>query len=70
MSVNKAKPAVGWRKRQILDWQEGTVKFNCRMRVGQDSVTWYDSKGNVTMHIDSSNKVTTYPTLNQEKTDE
>jgi len=32
--------------------------FTCRMRVGQDSVTWYDEKGNETMHIDSSNKVT------------
>ena len=30
----------------------------CRMRVGQDSVTWYDDKGSVTMHVDSSNKVT------------
>ena len=32
--------------------------FTCRMRVGQDSVTWYDEKGNETMHVDSSNKVT------------
>jgi len=30
----------------------------CRMRVEQDSVTWYDDKGSVTMHVDSSNKVT------------
>lgn len=29
-----------------------------RMRVGQDSVTWYDENGNMTMHIDASNKIT------------
>jgi hypothetical protein len=39
----------------------------CRMRVGQDSVTWYDEKGNVTMHVDSSNKVTTHPQPKQEQ---
>ena len=29
-----------------------------RMRVGQDSVTWYDENGNMTMHIDGSNTIT------------
>ncbi len=37
----------------------------CRMRVGQDSVTWYDEKGNITMHVDASNKVTTHPQAKQ-----
>jgi hypothetical protein len=39
----------------------------CRMRVGQDSVTWYDDKGSITMHVDSSNKVTTNPQPKQEQ---
>jgi hypothetical protein len=39
----------------------------CRMRIGQDSVTWYDEKGNVTMRVDSSNKVTTKPQVKQEQ---
>jgi hypothetical protein len=30
------------------------------MRIGQGEVTWYDEDGEVTMHVDSNNKVTTY----------
>lgn len=37
------------------------IDYTCRMRIGQDSVTWYNEKGDVTIHINSSNKVTTYP---------
>lgn len=38
--------------------EENPMNYTCRMRIGQDSVTWYDEEGNETMHIDSSNKVT------------
>jgi len=34
--------------------------MTCRMRIGQGEVTWYDEDGEVTMHVDSNNKVTTY----------
>ena len=34
--------------------------MTCRMRIGQGEVTWYDEDGEVTMRIDSNNKVTTY----------
>jgi hypothetical protein len=47
---------------QTAEWKLGASGVGgegvCRMRIGQDSVTWYDPKGNVTMHVDSSNKVT------------
>jgi hypothetical protein len=47
--------------------KEEIIEPVCRMRIGQDSVTWYDEKGNVTMRVDSSNKVTTKPQVKQEQ---
>ena len=37
---------------------KATVDGACRMRIGQDAVTWYDKNGNTTLHIRESNKVT------------
>jgi hypothetical protein len=34
--------------------------MTCRFRIGLGEVTWYDEDGEVTMHVDSNNKVTTY----------
>ena len=42
----------------VFPYEPWPVQYICRFRMGQNGVTWYDEKGNVTMHIDSQNGVT------------
>jgi hypothetical protein len=42
----------------VFPYEPWPVQYICRFRMGQNGVTWYDGKGNVTMHIDSQNGVT------------
>lgn len=42
----------------VFPYEPWPVQYICRFRMGQNGATWYDEKGNVTMHIDSQNGVT------------